>query len=73
MSSEDYIPDEQVVKRANEAVQIEIAKKKAMDIAVILFDRETQEIFEEKSDGTRTVVAKRLRKGRYSERIAKEV
>ena len=72
MSREDYISDEQVVKRANEAVRIELEKKKAMDIAVTLFDRETQEIYEEKSDGTRVVVAKRLRKGRYSERIAKE-
>ena len=72
MSREEYITDEQVVQRASEAVRIELEKKKAMDISVALFDRETQEIYEQKSDGTRVVVGKPLRKGRYSERIAKE-
>lgn len=72
MDRENYIPDELVVKRANEAVRIELEKKKALDIPIVLYDRETQEIYEQNSDGTRVVLGKRLRKGRYSERIQKE-
>lgn len=63
-----YISDDQVVKRANAAVKIELEKKKAMDIPVAVYDRKTQTIYQQNSDGTRTVVAKRIRKGRYSER-----
>lgn len=68
----NYITDEQVVKRANIAVKLEIEKKKAMDIPIALYDSETQSIYQENSDGTREVVAKRLREGRYSERISKK-
>lgn len=72
MKREQYISDEAVVKRANAAVRLQIEKQKAMDIPIILYDRETQIIYQESSDGTRKEVGKRLRKGRYSERIAKE-
>ena len=72
MKRESYISDEAVVKRAKEAVRIEIEKLKAMDIPVVIYDRETQIIYQENSDGSRIEVAKRLRKGRYSERVAKE-
>lgn len=72
MKREEYISDEAVVKRANEAVRIELEKKRAMDIPVVVYDQETQIIYQEDNNGTRVEVGKRMRKGRYSERIGKE-
>ncbi len=69
---EEYISDEQVVKRANAAVKIELEKKKAMDIPVAVYDRKTQTIYQVNSDGSKTEVGKRIRKGRYSERVSKQ-
>ncbi len=71
MKREDYISDEQVVKRANAAVKIELEKKKAMDIPITIYDRKTQKIYQVNSDGTKIEVGKRIRKGRYSERVSK--
>ena len=72
MKREDYISDEMVVKRVNEAVRIELEKKKAMDVPIFTYDRETQIIYQENSDGTRVEVGRRMRRERYSERIAKK-
>ena len=72
MKREEYISDEAVVKRVNAAVKIELEKKKAMDIPIIVYDAETQTIYKENSDGTRIEVGQRMRKERYSERIAKK-
>lgn len=72
MKREDYIPDELVIKRANEAVRIELEKKKALDIPVAVFDRKTQKIYQQKSDGTRIAVGERIKRGRYSERISEK-
>lgn len=72
MERENYITDEMVVKRANAAVRLELEKLKAMDIPAVIYDSKTQIVYYEYSDGTRVEAAKRLRKGRYSERIAKE-
>lgn len=36
------------------------------------YDREKQTIYLENSDGTRTEMGKRMRKGRYSERVAEK-
>lgn len=72
MNRQDYISDEQVVKRATAAVRIELEKKKAMDIPVVVFDRKTQTIYQVNSDGSRVAVGSRIRKGRYSERVAKK-
>lgn len=69
----DYITDEQVVKRANAAVGLEIEKLKAMEAPVIIYDRKKQVVVRRNSDGTETEVGKRLRKGSYSERIGKEI
>ena len=69
MKREEYIPDEMVVKRVKEAVRIELEKRKAMDVPVIVYDRETQAIYQENSDGTRTEVGRKMRKGRYNKRI----
>lgn len=71
--SSDYITDEQVVKRANVAVGLEIEKLKAMEAPVIIYDRKKQVVVRRNNDGTETEVGKRLRKGNYSERIEKEI
>lgn len=72
MKRKEYIADEAVVKRVNAAVKIELEKKKAMDIPAVIYDRKTQIIYYENSDGTKVEAGKRMRKGRYSERVAKE-
>ena len=36
MRREEYISDEMVVKRVNEAVRIELEKKKAMDVPIVI-------------------------------------
>ena len=72
MKREEYISDEMVVKRVNEAVRIELEKKRALEVPIVTYDRETQIIYQENSDGSRVEVGKRMRKGRYSERAAKK-
>ncbi|MCM1388010.1 MAG: hypothetical protein NC231_11820 [Bacillus sp. (in: Bacteria)] len=71
MKREDYISDELVVKRVNEAIRIELEKKKAMDVPVFIYDSEKQVIYQQNSDGSRIEVGKRMWKERYSERVAK--
>lgn len=72
MTRQEYISDEAVVRRVNAAVRIELEKKRAMDIPIVTYDRETQTIYRESGDGTRIEVGKRIRKGRYSERVEKK-
>ena len=72
MKREDYISDETVVKRAKEAVRLEIEKNKALGVPVVIYDRKSQIIYQENDDGTRTEVGRRMRKERYSERVSKE-
>ncbi|MCM1262823.1 MAG: hypothetical protein NC313_08890 [Butyrivibrio sp.] len=72
MKREDYISDELVVKRVNEAIRIELEKKKAMDVPVFIYDSEKQVIYQQNSDGSRVEVGKRMRKERYSERVVKK-
>lgn len=72
MINRNIISDEQVVKRAKAAVKLELEKKKAMDVPIAVYDRKTQKIYMENSDGTKIVVAERKGKGRYSERIRKK-
>lgn len=43
-----------------------------MDIPAVVYDRKTQRIYQENSDGSRAEIGKRIRKERYSERIAKK-
>lgn len=42
MRREEYISDEMVVKRINAAVRIELEKKRAMDVPIIVYDRDKQ-------------------------------
>ena len=72
MKREDYISDETVIKRANEAVRIQLEKNKALGVPVVIYDRESQIIYQENDDGTRIEVGRRMRKERYSERISKK-
>lgn len=72
MRREEYISDEMVVKRVNEAVRIELEKKRALDVPIVTYDRETQIIYQENSDGSRVEVGRRMRRGRYSERVAQK-
>lgn len=72
MKREDYISDELVVKRVNEAIRIELEKKKAMDVPVFIYDSEKQVIYQQNSDGSRVEVGKRMWKERYSERVVKK-
>ena len=72
MKREEYVSDETVIKRANEAVRIELEKNKALGVPVVIYDRESQIIYRENEDGTRTEVGRRMRKERYSERISKK-
>ncbi|MCI8483234.1 MAG: hypothetical protein HFH41_02705 [Lachnospiraceae bacterium] len=69
MEQKTLISDEMVIKRAQAAVRIEREKKKALDLPVVTYDRKTQAIYHENSDGTRIKVGERMRKGRYSEHI----
>jgi hypothetical protein len=71
MRREVYISDEAVIKRANEEVRIELEKKKAIDVQIYVFDMKTKNKYYKNSDGSSVKAVKRLRKGRYSERIAK--
>ena len=72
MNRKEYISDETVIKRANAAVRIELEKNKALGIPSVIYDRESQVIYRENEDGTRTEVGKRMRKERYSERVSRE-
>jgi len=72
MKREEYISDETVIKRAKAAVKIELEKNKALGIPAVLYDRESQIIYRENDDGTKIEVGRRIRKGRYSERVSKE-
>ena len=69
----NYITDEQVVKRANAAVELEIEKLKVLDAPIIVYDRKKQVIVRRNSDGTEVEVGRRLTKGHISERDEKEI
>lgn len=72
MKREEYITDSQVVKLAKEAVRLEIEKQLALDNSIAVYDGNSQKIYKENSDGSRTLVGERIRKGRYSEQIRKK-
>lgn len=72
MQREAYISDEKVVERANAAVKIELEKNKALGIPAVVYDRESQIIYRENEDGTRIEVGRRMRRERYSERVAEK-
>ena len=62
------ISDDQVVKRANAAVRLELEKRKARNQPIAVFDSKAQKVYMQDSDGTIIESSERLRRGRYSER-----
>ncbi|MCH5264269.1 MAG: hypothetical protein J1F02_00095 [Lachnospiraceae bacterium] len=72
MERAEYIPDEQVVKRANAAVKIELEKMRALGVPIVGFDRKTKTVYQKSTDGTETTLAIKGREGRYSERVGKK-
>ncbi len=72
MKREDYISDDLVVKRAKAAVAIELEKKRALDIPAVVYDADTKLIYHVYSDGKKIEIGKRMREGRYSERVNKK-
>lgn len=68
---ERTISDKEVVRLARAAVELDLKKKKVLGIPAVVYDRNTQLIYEQYGDGTRKVIGHRSRKGRYSERKAK--
>ncbi len=67
---EEYITDEQVVKRAKAAVKLAIEKKKAMGTPIVVYDGKNQSIYKINADGSKTLIGKGSGKGRYSERCS---
>lgn len=72
MGRNEYITDQQVVKRVQAAIRIELEKKKALDRPAVVYDRQTKKIYHMNSDGSRTEIDNRLSEGRYSEQIEKK-
>lgn len=72
MEREKYIADEQVVKRANEAVKVALYKKKVTETPIVVYDRKTKIIYNLKTDGTREILCERKTVGRYSERCKEQ-
>lgn len=68
MREKRIISDDQVVKRANAAVRLELEKRKARNQPIAVFDRKAQKVYMQDSDGTIIESSERLRRGRYSER-----
>ena len=69
MERENYIADEQVVKRASAAVKLALDKKRVTESPIVVYDRKTKIIYNIKADGTREVIGMRKTVGRYSERF----
>jgi len=59
------ITDAEVVKRVKSAINIDIEKKKAMNIPIAVFDAESGKIYAEYNDGTRVLMGNRLKRGNY--------
>ena len=67
MEERRALSDEDVLRRANAAVQIALEKHRAMDVPSVVYDRKEQMIYQIHPDGTRIPVAKKSREGRYGE------
>ncbi|MEY8368294.1 hypothetical protein AALA24_05935 [Anaerovoracaceae bacterium 42-11] len=73
MSERKQITDEQVVKRANAAVKMELEKKKIKNQPIAVFDKETRQIYMQYNDGTKAEIREIKQRGRYSERKKQNV
>lgn len=66
--SNEFPPDDVVVRNAKLAVAVELKKKRALKQPIARFDPKTGEVFIEDGDGNKTVVGQAMTRGRYSER-----
>lgn len=53
MEKNEYITDEQIVKRAKAAVRLAIEKKKALGSPIVAYDSKNNEIYQINNDGSR--------------------
>ncbi len=68
MNRNEYITDDQVVKRAKAAVKLAIEKKKILGSPIVAYDSKNNDIYQINEDGSKTVLGKGIGGGRYSER-----
>ena len=61
--------DKEITIRVNKAVERAIDKKRINNAPVVVYDRKTKEICSVASDGKRTVLGQRIKRGRYSEQF----
>ncbi len=59
MDKNKHLTDDQVVKRVNAAVRLELEKLKELGIDPVLYDRETRTIYKQHQDGSRTIIHQR--------------
>lgn len=69
MERNEYITDEQVVKRAKAAVRLAIEKKKILGLPIVAYDSGNNEIYQINEGGGRIFLGKGIGGGRYSERV----
>ena len=69
MKRYEYITDEQVVQRAKAAVRLAIEKKKVLGTPIVSYDPVTNKVYQTNTDGSKTIIAEGIGKGRYSERL----
>lgn len=60
------------MKRAREAVRLELEKNKVLDIPITVYDAKRDKVIVKDSSGSEIAVIERIKKGRYSEWAPKE-
>ena len=61
--------DDEIVMRANKAIERAIDKKRINNTSIIVYDRKTKKIYNVLNNGDRIVVGTRINNKRYSEQI----
>ncbi len=72
MSQDEVLQDITEVKNARLAVKAELDKKKALNLPIARYDKKTNRVYMEYSDGHTEDVGVISERRRYSERIKKE-
>ncbi len=73
MSKNEYeydttqITDADVVKRIQNAVKIDIDRRKAMNAPIAVYDPDTGNVYAEYGDGKRILMGSKIKRGSYSE------
>lgn len=66
------LPDEVLNERVDAAVRLALEKHRVLGVPSIIYDRKEQMIYEVHSDGMRVPLARKSRKGRYSEQTTEK-